>query len=401
VVTVVSGLLRPAVVAAAALGAALPSVLAAIAVHEFAGASAPPDDDGWTASWTAPLTPAGGEGMAARGVVDATLRQVVHLSLGGSAVRLRLSHEYGDTPLTVGEARVGAGAESLLVDFGGVGGVTIPAGGAVVSDPVPLAVANDSDLTVDLYLRGPTGVLSQHARGGETGWIGAGRDPNGFRPYGVSRLVLTGVDVASEAAAIVLFGDSITDGLGSTVGADRRYPDVVADRLRLDGRRVGVVNAGLSGNRLLADRVIAGESALARFERDVVRQPGARTVVVLEGINDIHNRRGLLRPQSLIAAYERLVDRAHAAGIRVVGGTITPYQGWSTYNSAGEQVRRSVNAWIRSSGTFDAVVDFDAAVRDPLRPSRLRPDFDSGDGLHLNDTGYAAMAAALDMATLA
>lgn len=374
-----------------------------------AGGSSPSTP--WVGSWAASMTPAGAaDSISGAGFTDATLRQTAHLSVGGDSLRIRISNDFGTSPLVVGSATVfpGSAAENpdpaqlRPVTFDGAGSVTIPAGAEWVSDPVQLPVESDSDLTVSLYLPGPTGPASVHSLGMATSYRAAGdATSNASDPYEVldtSRYYLEGVDTTANAlGSVVFFGDSITDGYASTVDANLRYPDQVADRLlrRPEARQCGVLNSGISGNRVLEDAGTAGISALARFEDDVIDQTGVRSVVLLEGINDIGRTAGALDPDSLIAVYRQFIDRAHDHGIRVVGATLTPYGGAGYYSAEGERDRQAVNFWIRTSGEFDAVIDFDAAVRDPRDRSRIRPQFDPGDHLHPNDAGYAAMAAAV------
>ncbi|MBO0895193.1 MULTISPECIES: SGNH/GDSL hydrolase family protein [Arthrobacter] len=362
----------------------------------------------WIGSWAAAMTPAGtADSISGSGFTDATLRQTAHLSVGGDSLRIRISNDFGTTPLVVGSATVypGSAAEDpdpgqlRQVTFDGAASVTIPAGAEWVSDPVRLPVESNSDLTVSMYLPGPTGPASVHSLGMATSYRAPGNatsDPaESYDVLDTSRYFLEGIDTSSNAlGSVVFFGDSITDGYASTVDANRRYPDQVADRLlrRPEARQCGVLNSGISGNRVLEDAGTAGISALARFEDDVIDQTGVRSVVLLEGINDIGRTGGALDPASLIAVYRQFIDRAHDHGIRVVGATLTPYGGAGYYSDQGEQDRQAVNFWIRTSGEFDAVIDFDAAVRDPRDRSRIRPQFDPGDHLHPNDAGYAAMA---------
>ncbi|MFJ7750781.1 GDSL-type esterase/lipase family protein [Arthrobacter sp. NPDC097144] len=365
----------------------------------------------WTGSWAAAMTPAGTQDtVSGAGFTDTTLRQTAHLSVGGSSFRIRISNDFGTTALEVGSATAYPGSAAAdpdpgrlrQVTFDGAASVTIPAGAEWVSDPVQLPVNSDSDLTVSLYLPGPTGPASVHSLGMATSYRAAGDATAGpsdsYEELDTSRYFLEGVDTTSNAlGSVVFFGDSITDGYASTVDANLRYPDQVADRLlrRPEGRQCGVINSGISGNRVLEDAGTAGVSALSRFEDDVIDQTGVRTVVLLEGINDIGQSAGALDSASLIAVYRQFIERAREHGIRVVGATLTPYRGAGYYSDAGEQDRRAVNSWIRTSGEFDAVIDFDAVVRDPRDRSRLRPQFDPGDHLHPNDAGYAAMASAV------
>ncbi|EHR60667.1 SGNH/GDSL hydrolase family protein [Saccharomonospora cyanea] len=373
----------------------------------------------WIGTWHAAMTGPGGSGPSADGFTDTTLRQVAHLSVGGDSVRVRLSNAYGEDPLTVGSVTVAprsddaAGTPDVDADlltpvtFGGETSVTIPAGADWVSDPVDITVRDDSDLVVSMYLPGPTGPATFHSAGYSTSFTAQGDATtdtgSAFTRLDRSRYFLSGVDVTARAkGSVVFFGDSITDGVVSTVDANLRYPDQVADRLlrRPDPRECGVLNSGISGNRLLTDAGTAGDSALSRFDRDVLSRPGVRSVVLLEGINDIGNSRGSLEPEQLIAVYRQFIARAHDAGLTVVGATLTPFEGAGYYTEAGEADRQAVNEWIRTSGEFDAVVDFDAAVRDPEHPTRFLPAYDVGDHLHPNDAGFAAMAAAIDLRTI-
>ncbi|EIE98519.1 SGNH/GDSL hydrolase family protein [Saccharomonospora glauca] len=373
----------------------------------------------WVGSWHAAMTEPAGSGPSAEGFTDTTLRQVAHLSVGGDSVRVRLSNAYGETPLTVGSVTVAprsddaAGTPDVDADaltpvtFGGETSVTIPAGADWISDPVDLTVRDDSDLVVSMYLPGPTGPATFHSQGYATSFTAPGdatTDPGrAFSKLDASRYFLTGVDVTTRAkGSVVFFGDSITDGDVSTVDANLRYPDQVADRLleRPDPLRCGVLNSGISGNRLLTDAGSWGDSALSRFDRDVLSRPGVRSVVLLEGINDIGSSQGAVEPEQLIGIYRQFIARAHDAGIKVIGATLTPFEGADYYTEAGEADRQAVNEWIRTSGEFDAVVDFDAAVRDPEHPTRFLPAYDVGDHLHPNDAGFGAMAAAIDLRTI-
>ncbi|WP_345712858.1 SGNH/GDSL hydrolase family protein, partial [Kineococcus glutinatus] len=353
---------------------------------------------------------------------DTTLRQVVRLSTGGDRLRVRLTNVYGDAALAVGRVTVAVRAAGLRgtpalggtpvdVTFAGARATSVPAGAEWVSDPVRLAAPAGADLVVSIHLPGPTPRPSVHYEAVSTTWSAPG-DATGDRgaafapvstPLATTRYFLDGIDVSGRAPGSVVFlGDSITDGVKSVVDADQRYPDVVARRvLRLpEQRRFGVLNAGLSANRLLDDAGLGGESVLARFERDVLGQTGVRTVVLLEGINDIHGSYGAVDANALIGVYRQLVQRAHDAGVRVVGGTLLPFEGAPKYTADGEADRQAVNAWIRTSGVFDAVVDFDAALRDPAHPTRLLPRYDTGDHVHPDDAGYAAMADAVDLGDL-
>lgn len=379
---------------------------------------------GWAASWTSsphlqfaaqvPLDP----GVPSQ-LSEQTVRQVVRVSLGGSRVRIVVSNAYGTLPLAIGAARVARSREGAaivpgsdrVVTFGGSTSIVVPPGAPAISDPVRIDVAELDQLSVSLYFPGPTPVETVHWTALQTTYIAEGDRSAAatFTPSAAltARLFLSGVLVEAPRGArtVVAFGDSITDGFGATVDANRRWPDVLAARLR--SRNVGVINAGISGNQLLGAAL--GDNALARFERDALSQPGVESAIVLIGINDIG---GLVEASpayanTLIAGYRQLIAQAHARGVRILGGTLVPFEGAlegtpaeGYYTPEKEQVRQAVNAWIRTSGEFDAVVDFDLALRDPSRPTRLLPAYDSGDHLHPSDAGYRAMALTVDAGAL-
>ncbi|MFI9246687.1 SGNH/GDSL hydrolase family protein [Streptomyces sp. NPDC053086] len=353
----------------------------------------------WTGSWeTAP------SGTAAA-LPGAAVRNVVHLSVGGTAVRVRLSNRLGTGPLRLGAVTVAlrraAGPDAVsgtlrTATFHGAPEVTVPPGADVVTDPVPMPVPSEADLLVTVYTPENSGPATYHRDAQQTNYLardGAGRaaDEDGSA-YTVTTgrwYYVTGVDVRGIAAgSIVAFGDSLTDGNGSTPDTNRRWPDRLAQRLL--GQRIGVLNAGISGNRLLREGT--GPSALARLDADALDRAGVRALVVFEGINDIKGIPEASDPAAYADAYRTLVTRAHARGIRVVGVTLTPYRGYPAWTAAREAVRLRVNAFIRTGGVFDAVADADAAVRDPAVPDRILPAYDPGDHLHFNDAGMAAVA---------
>jgi lysophospholipase L1-like esterase len=386
----------------------------------------------WTGTWGTAPTGAATPPLPQVVFADQTLRQIVHTSIGGRSVRVRLSNEFGDRPLVVGAARVArraAGADLVpgtdrRLTFGGGSAVTVPPGAPVLSDPVDLAVPADSDLAVSIYLPRPTPASTVHGSAFTSNYLVAG-DATAAPRLEAPRVVtswyfLTGVSVAGTPArgSVVAFGDSITDGAYTTVDANRRWPDVLARRLRAAGNPLGVLNEGIGGNRLRHDGntlpggpaagigPMFGPSALSRFDRDVLTQPGARYVVVLLGINDIGHPTSISPPSEavsvadLIAGYRQLIARAHARGLRAYGATMTPFADTTIpgyYTAANEAKRQAVNRWIRTSGEWDAVIDFDRAVRDPARPLRMLPAYDSGDHLHPNDAGMAAMARAVPL----
>lgn len=350
---------------------------------------------------------------------NSTYRDVVHISAGGASVRVQLTNELGSRPLTIGSAHIalsaGGGAiqpgSDHALSFSGQASVTIPAGGLVFSDPVPLQVAPLSNLAVSVYL--PDQSLSEttcHDDAQSTNFITTGNTTaaetlSDARPI-YSWCFVKGIDVSThddKAAAIVTFGDSITDGWQSTRDANRRWPDVLAQRLQADAKtaHLSVLNEGISGNRLLHDG--AGPNAIARFDRDVLAQSGVRYLVILEGINDIgsiarpREPGDLIHAQDITFALTQLVTRAHEHGIKVFGATLTPYMGAGYSSAVGEQVREAVNQWIRTSGVFDGVINFDKVTRDPANPSVFLPSVDSGDHLHPGDGGYAVMGKAIDL----
>lgn len=351
-----------------------------------------------------------------------TIRMVVHTSVGGSGIRIRVSDLRGERALAVGEADVAEqydGGRAVAgthhrVTFSGSRSTVVAAGTERYSDVIPMRVAADQNLLVSLYLPGPTGSSAFHREAYDTTYVSsdgvdhaADDSAAGYTGTTTSWYYLSGLDVSSPTAhgTVVAFGDSITDGYHSTAGANRRWPDQLARRLASapGGQRLGVVDAGIAGNRLLsaAPEVYRGPSGVSRFTHDALDVSGVKDVVVLEGVNDLSNdvnaAGGPLTAQNLIDGYRALIARAHAAGVRIIGGTILPY---SRLSPAMNAIRTEVNQWIRTSGAFDAVVDFDRAVRDPSNPSALAPAYDSGDHLHPNDAGMLALANAMDLNAL-
>jgi lysophospholipase L1-like esterase len=284
----------------------------------------------------------------------------------------------------------------------------IPPGGQILTDSVRLAVRPFERLAVSIYLPGPTGSPTEHRRAEEINYVAKGDqaldgESEGFRTRTISWYFATGVEVWSPArdiGTVIAFGDSITDGTGSRTGANDRWPNDLARRLATrHGTTLSVVNAGIGGNRLLEDSPCCGPSALTRFGRDVLRQPNVKVVILLEGINDI-GRGGNLPTQRIIDGYRRLIGRAHAAGVKILGATLTPFGGSFYWTPTHAAVRDAVNRWIRRSGAFDGVIAFAAAVADPRNPEKLRRAYDSGDHLHPNDAGYRAMARAVNLDVL-
>jgi lysophospholipase L1-like esterase len=378
----------------------------------------------WGASEQAPEPQNGQPGVDAETLTDVTVRQVVPLSMGGAAVRVELSNTFGTKALRIDSVHVARplhGAPSSAIDpatdravtFGGETSVTIPEGAKYVSDPVVMNVPALANLTISFHLSDAPVGQTAHPGSHATSWLLHGEHTGEANHLvGAVRVVrwfqLAAVDVSApaKASAVIAFGDSITDGHGATTDGNDRWPNVLARRLQGAGMPVAVVNEGMGGNHLLTDG--NGANALARMDRDVLSQEGVRFLIVLEGTNDLgmlaRARSGTPEEHRLlvgrmIAAYEQIVLRAHAHGLKVIGGTITPYVGSDYYapTAVDEADRVAVNAWIRAPGHFDAVVDFDKVVRDPADPSRMLPAFDSGDHIHPGPAGYKAMGEAIPL----
>ncbi|MFJ6697955.1 SGNH/GDSL hydrolase family protein [Streptomyces sp. NPDC091272] len=369
----------------------------------------------WTGTWSA--SPVGPEPRTPRGLPGRSIRNVVHTSIGGHSARITLSNRFGDKPLTVSHASIAVAAASgapaaepgtmRRVTFRGKASVTVPAGGTVTGDRTAIKVPYDGELLVTVFSASASGPVTYHPHARQAGYVADGdrtEDASGgsYRKQGDNWRYLTGVEVLNPDAdgAVVLFGDSITDGIASTTDANRRYPDVLSDRLRAEpgAPHYGVLNQGISGNRLLTDN--RGPSGLSRFRTDAADRPAVRAVVVLLGINDIiappHER----DPARIVAGLRELVRQGHARQKRVVGSTLLPFGGHPAWTPELEAVRNTVNEEIRAGRVFDAVVDFDRAVRDPYAPSRMLAVYDSGDHLHPGDEGYRRMGQWMDLRVL-
>jgi lysophospholipase L1-like esterase len=352
-----------------------------------------------------------------------TLRLIVRATTAGGQVRIKVANFHGARPLNIGGASVAlqqTGASLVpgsnhRLTFSGHASITIPIGAYVLSDAAPLSVPAQQNLAVSLFIQGDSGPVSAHPLALQTSFVSASGDflarddaepfqnPIQNWPY------LVGVEVSAAAAtrSIVAFGDSITDGYRSTADANRRWPDYLSARLMAAHRNIGVVNEGISGNRIWHDalpaRTIFGPSGLSRFDRDALAVTGASHILVLLGINDIGQASPTASPEEQVSADEVIAGlkqfalRAHARGLKIIGGTLTPYSGAAYFSIQGEEKRRLVNEWIRTTPDFDGLIDFDAAVRDPDKPTQLKAAFDSGDHLHPSDAGYKAMADAIDL----
>ena len=347
---------------------------------------------------------------------DQTMRQIVHVSIGGEQIRVLLSNAFGTEPLQIGAAHVAlrdkdaniVAKTARTLTFSGRAASTIAPGAVLLSDPVQLKVPALADLAIDLYLPGnsqsPAMTLTTHGGAQQTNYVSTAGNHSGAAEFPVKEKLgswyfLSSVEVAasSKAGAVVTFGDSITDGTRSTVDANHRWPDFLAKRLVAAKLPIGVLNQGIAGNQVLNDG--AGVSALARFDRDALMQTGVTHVIVLESINDIGIARSNPSPsaEDLIAGHRQLIARAHARGLKIFGATLTPFVGAAYASPEGEAKRQAINEWIRTGKEYDGVVDFDKAVRDPNDPSKLRAEFNPGDNLHMNDAGYEAMANAIDL----
>ncbi|HET7629477.1 MAG TPA: SGNH/GDSL hydrolase family protein [Bacillales bacterium] len=368
----------------------------------------------WIGAWEASQQPPRPGGISDRGFHNETVRMMIHPHLAGEALRIRLSNQYGEKPLTLGEVHVaiaGDGAETASgsdrpVTFDGAGSVKIPVGATIVSDAVSLPVAVGSDIAVSVYVPGESGPATWHAVSSATTYVAEGNQTNGaaFHKKVNAWFWLDGVDVKVDRpvdGAVVVLGDSITDGVHSTLNANHRWPDFLAERLHANGSSMSVLNAGISGNQFLQDTVRHGESALERLNRDVLTRSGVTDVILLEGINDIgisHN----FHAQEIIFGMKEIIQEAHGHGLNIYIGTLLPFEGARPgyYTPQGEKTREALNEWIRTSGAFDGVIDFEKALRDPEHPLHLLPAYDSGDHLHPSDAGYKAMAEAVDLSML-
>jgi lysophospholipase L1-like esterase len=356
--------------------------------------------------------------MIVYGTADTTLREIVHISIGGPQIRILFTNEFGTDPLTIGAAHVGVSQGGSTVNlvsaagltFGGRTMVTIPPGALVVSDPAAVSVPAGADLAISLFLPvQQIRQLSQHGSADQISYSAPGNvvgaktldSPTEIRSWPFVKGV--DVKVSAQSAAVVAFGDSITDGAFAAVNGNARWPDELARRLLANPKtaNLGVLNEGIGGNRVLHDTT--GPSALARFDRDVIAQSGVKYLIVLECINDIGHAYDpgrsydVVTAEDLITGYLQMAERAHSHGIKIYIATATPYMGAKYASPAGEEVRQAVNKWIRTSKQIDGFIDFDKATQDPAHPDTFLPAYDHGDHLHPSDPGYKAMGDAIDL----
>ena len=422
--------------------------VALLVLHALAGSARGQGQSAWVGTWaTGPvLLPSStdgvppGPGPAPVRIHDQTARQIIHTSIGGSALRVALTNVFGSEPLDIGAAHVALRDGEASIDtrhgaalrFAGAPSVTVAPGGMVVSDPVEMGVPALADLVIDLYVTSDSAAgdgATMHGTGLTTNYVSPAGEHTGVATLPVDRtfqswFYLSRVDVLAPAGTpvIVTLGDSITDGTASTPDTHSRWPDFLARRLvqRPGSTPPGVLNVGIGGNRVLSDNAglgilrrdadgpapppphpnaLFGPSALSRLDRDVLAQPGVTHVIVLESTNDIGMAFESETPtvEEIIAGHMELIERVRARGLKVYGGTLAPFEGAFYFRDIGEVKRQAFNEWIRTSGAYDAVIDFDAAVRDPTNPGRIREDYQSGDWLHPSDIGYRAMAQAIDL----
>jgi len=399
------------------------SALLLIAGAVVWGSVARADDDNarWVGTWSASMEAPFGPTVTFDHV---TLRQIVHVTIGGDQVRVRFSNTIGSTPFAIGTASVALRSTGASVragslrqlQFFGANSITIPPGAVAISDSVSLDVEAGADLAISLFVPTAEPGTTQLALAHQTSYVSTSGDFTGAITLPVASTTtswywLSGVEVMAErpSRAVVAFGDSITEGLASTTDANARWPDVLFRRLHSHGgtQSVSVLNEAISGNRVLNDFI--GPNAEKRVDRDVLTQAGLTYVIMLLATNDMGFSQfppGSFGPDVLltnvsaaeiIAGYEQIIRRVHQAGAKIYGGTVLPFEGAGYYDAGVEPKRAALNHFIRTSGKFDGVIDFDAVMRDPTHPTRMRPEFDSGDHLHPNDAGYAAMGNSIDL----
>jgi lysophospholipase L1-like esterase len=383
----------------------------------------------WIGAWSASQVAAWetvdwDAGTSRKGFNDQTVRMIVHPNASGQAVRIRLSNAFGKKPLTFGKATIADTKEGASVvagsvrqlSFDGKQSVTIPAGEEIYSDPIPFEVTDGSDLTISVYLPAHSGPATWHPTSNRTTYFSGSGDftgatnENAFTRSFDAWFWLSGVDVLTDSnkksRVIVALGDSITDGYLSSLNENRRWTDVLNDRLdsEIKNQNFSVLNHGISGNKILTDSPIFGEKALSRLERDVFSQTGVTDILLLEGINDIGHEPHVYDADRIIEGIKEIADKAHQRGLRIYAGTLTPFKGYEEgvyYTEQGEATRQEVNAWVRNNSILDGFIDFDKTLADPQDPEKILPKYDSGDALHPNDLGLKTMGESIDLSIFA
>ncbi|MCA1011985.1 SGNH/GDSL hydrolase family protein [Halobacillus halophilus] len=365
----------------------------------------------WSTSMQAPFT----DGISQEGFDNQTIRSIIQPHIDGKKMRIRLSNEFGSSPIIIDEIQVAVSkneAETIAgtdrnVTFGGAEKITIPPGGKLVSDPVSLKVNRMEELAVSMFVRKPTGPATWHPLSIQETYISASGNhvsdssASAFTKKEEAWFWVDGVDVMADSSvkgSIVVMGSSIANGNYSTVNADHRWPDYLAQRMNQESEKnkLSVLNAGVSGNHLINSGSERGENALARLERDVFNETAVTSLIFHQGLNDIRHYPEY-GPEKIIQRIKEIIHASHEKGIKIYGATLTPYKGSSMYTKEGEKTRQAVNDWIRNSGAFDGMIDFDKAMRDPNHPKRYLPEYDSGDHLHPNDLGYKKMAESIEL----
>jgi lysophospholipase L1-like esterase len=366
----------------------------------------------WTGSWASSMQAPLEDGISNEGFSNQTVRMIVKPHIDGKNVRIRLSNVFSPEALKLEQVHIavskgGPEVESdtdQKVTFDGKEKVTIPAGETKWSDPLDFKVRSDGKLAVSVFIREKTGPVTWHPRSMQTNYITSGNkagssDFGAYEQEEQSWFWLDAVDVLADSSmkgSIVVLGSSIANGNHSTPDTDHRWPDYLANRMKQSDIQMSLVNAGISGNQLIESTPDKGESALERIERDVFDQTGIKSVILHQGLNDIRHHPEY-SADDIIDKMKEIIEKTHDRGLKIYGGTLTPYKGSGRYTAEGEKVRQEVNDWIRTSGEFDGVIDFDKAVRDPEDPERYLPEYDAGDHLHPNDAGYEKMAEAVDL----
>ncbi|WP_408007511.1 SGNH/GDSL hydrolase family protein [Pseudalkalibacillus sp. A8] len=371
------------------------------------------DEGNWVGAWSASMQAPFEDGVSQRGFENQTIRFIIHPHTDGEKMRIRLSNTFGSEPLTIDKINVAVskkGAEIIpgtnrKVTFGGDQKVTIPAGGKEFSDPMSFKVKNAKNLAVSVYVRDKTGPATWHPRSMQTTYISTGdhvtdSDASAFKTKEEAWFWLDGVDVIPDSTvkgSIVVLGSSIANGNHSEQNANHRWTDFLAERFNQEtDTKMSVLNAGVSANHLINSLPDKGENALARLEQDVFSQTGVKAVILNQGLNDIRHHPEY-DSEKIIERMKDIIDASHDKGLKIYGGTLTPFKGSGMYTPEKEKTRKEVNDWIRTSGEFDGVIDFDKALRDPEDPERYLPKYDAGDHLHPNDAGYEVMAETVDL----